>query len=91
VQPFQAWEHFGYCRIVKNHLVQEAEAGQQPVFLCDGMHVCPSFYAAVRLVQQEQDLDHRNPMRPSDSIAHPCSEVVVVAAVAVAELAAATG
>jgi hypothetical protein len=91
VQPFQAWGHFGYCRTVTKQLVQVVEAGQRRVFLCGGMHVCPSFYAAVRLVQQEQDSDHRSPMRPSDSIAHPCSEVVVVAAVAVAELAAATG
>jgi len=79
-RPFRAWEHFGYCRIVTNHLSQQAEVGQRLVFLSGGMHVCPSSYSAVRFVQQEQeDLDQRGPLRPSDLRDHPCPGMVVVA------------
>lgn len=73
-------------------LLQGSELGQQRAFLCGGMHVCPSFYAVVSLVQQERVLDHRDPLCPSDSKDHPCPGiVVVVAVVAVAGLVAGPG
>jgi hypothetical protein len=60
---------------------------QRLVSLSGDMHACPSFYSAVRLVQQEQDLDQRGPLRPSDLRDHPCPGMVVVIVVAAAAAA----
>ena len=91
MQRFLVWEHSGCCKTVIYHLNQEAQVGQRREFLYGGMHVCPSSYAVVRLVQQEQDLDHRDPWRPPGSIDHPWSGTVVVVVAGVAGIVAGAG